>query len=99
VHAIKTRANRRRATDSDVNFARARFADDANQLAKRGAAHEGVVYQDDAPAFENAAHRVVLEPDTKIPDILLRLDECAPDIMIADQRELERQTGFRGVAN
>ena len=53
-----------------------------------------IVEQDDALAFENAPDRVQLDPDVEMPDGLLRLDEGAADVVIADQPHLHRQAGF-----
>ena len=55
--------------------------------------------QHDALAFEDAAHRVQLDPDAEVADRLLRLDERAADVVVADQAHLHRQPGLLGVAD
>ena len=68
-----------------MHLARPGLADHAHDLARGGAAHDRVVDQHDALALEHLAHRVELELDAEVPDRLLRLDEGAPDVVVADQ--------------
>ena len=49
------------------------------------AAHDRVVDEHDALAFENAAHRVQLDAHAEVADRLLRLDEGAADVVVADE--------------
>ena len=48
-----------------------------------------VVDQHDALAVDHGAVGGVLEPHAKLTDVLGRLDEGAPDIVVADDAELE----------
>ena len=82
-----------------VDLRGAGFAHHAHDLAAGGAADDGIVDQDDALAFEQRAHGIELELHAEIADGLLRLDERAADVVIADQAHAERQAGFEGVAD
>src|ERR1019366_20345 len=62
----------------------------ADDLAAGCAAHDRVVNQHDALAFEYMAHWVELQPDAEVAHSLLRLDEGASDIVVANQPEPER---------
>ena len=81
----------RRAGDAKMNFGRTGVADHLHDLLGGRPAHDGVVDQDDALAFEQIAHRVELEPHAEVADALLRLDEGAAHIVVADQSHAERQ--------
>src|SRR5205807_1746949 len=85
VHAVVAGRNRRRATDAHMDFGGASFADHAHDFAAGGAAHDGVVHQNNALAFDEAAHRVELELNAEIANRLRRLDERAADVVIANQ--------------
>ncbi len=74
-----------------MHFFRSRAAHHAHDLAAGGAAHDGIVDQNDAFAFQQAAHRVQLEFHAEVAHALFRLNEGAPDVMIADQAEAERE--------
>src|SRR5205814_1692917 len=57
-----------------------------------------VVDEHDALAGEDLAHRIELDPHAGIAATLLRLDERAADVVIADQAELEADTRSLAVA-
>ena len=82
-----------------MHFARAGLAHHADDLAAGGAAHDGIVHQNHALAFQQVAHRVQLELHAEIADRLRRLDERAAHVVIADQRLPERNAGFGGIAD
>src|SRR5215467_665970 len=58
VHAVVAGGDCRRATDAHMNFARASVADHADNLAAGGAADDGIVHENDALAFDEAAHGI-----------------------------------------
>ena len=57
------------------------------------------VDEHDALAFDHRAVGVVLHPDAELANRLGRLNEGAPDIMVADDAEFERQAAFARVAD
>ena len=61
-------------------------------------ADDGVVDQNDALAFQQIAHRIQLEPHAEVAHALLRLDEGAAHIVIADQAEAERNPALRRIS-
>ena len=71
-------------------------AQHADDLAAGGAAHDRVVDDDDALALQDFALGVEFYFNAEIANRLLRLDERAADIMIADQAELEGNLRFFG---
>src|SRR4029079_3201636 len=85
IDAVEAWRNRRRATDSKVHFARAGCLDHLHNLPARGAAHEPIIEENHTLPFEDAADRIQLHLDAEVPDRLLRLNECPPDVMIADE--------------
>ncbi len=66
----------------------------ADNLAAGGAAHDGIVDQHNALAFQNVAHGIQLELHAEVAHALLRLDEGASDVVIADQAELQRDAAL-----
>src|ERR1035441_10731797 len=77
-----------------MNFFGAGAAHHAHNLAARRSANDGVVNQDDALALEQIAHGIEFEFDAEVANPLLRLDERAAHIMITNQTEAKRKTGF-----
>ena len=67
-------------------------------LARGSASDDGVVDEDDALAFEQAAHRVQLHAHAEVAHALLRLNEGAAHVVIADEAEVERNARFSGIA-
>ena len=82
-----------------MHFARARAAHHADDLARGGAAHDRIVHQNHALAFQQMAHRVQLQLDAEVANGLRRLDERAAHVVIADQRLAERNARFGGIAD
>ena len=68
-----------------MNFFGSGVADHADYLLAGGAANYGVVDQDDALAFDQAADGIQLELDAEVAHGLLRLDEASA---CAETREL-----------
>src|SRR5581483_10847749 len=99
IDAVVAGADRRRRADAHVDFLSAGVAQHANDLSARGAAHDRVVHDDHALAFEHLALRVELDLDAEVTDRLLRLDEGSADVVIADEPEFQREARFFGVAD
>ena len=81
-----------------MNGARPRSPHHLDDLDRGGAAHDQIVDQDHALAGEVGAAGVVLQAHAQMADLLGRLDKGAPDIMVADDAELERQPRLLRVA-
>ena len=99
VHAVVTRRNRGRTADAHVNFAGAGFANHAHNFAAGGAADDGVVDENDALAFDEAADGIEFQLYAEISNGLRRLDERAADVVIANQAHAERNFRFERVAD
>src|SRR5690606_31785039 len=56
-----------------------------DDLSTRRPTNQGVIHDNDALSLENFGNRVELYLHPKMADRLLRLNECAPDIVIADK--------------
>ena len=84
-----SRATSSAGGDADVDLPRAGVADHPDDLAAGGAADDRVVDDHDALALEDRLVRVQLQPDAEVADRLLRLDERAPDVVAADEAQLE----------
>ena len=82
-----------------MHFARARLPHHAHDLAAGGAAHDGIVHQHHALAFQQMPHRVQLQLHAEIADGLRGLDERAAHVVIADQRLAERHARFGRIAD
>ena len=81
-----------------MNFLRPELLQHAHNLLRGGAAHDRVVDEHDALPGHNLPDRIQLHLHAEVADGLLRLDERPPDVVIADQSELERNAGFLRVA-
>ena len=99
VDAVKIGIGDRRRRDAEVNLARAGFPHHLHDLDAGGAAHDRIVDQHDALALDHRAVGVVLHPDAELADRLRRLDEGAPDIVVADDAEFERQPACARIAD
>ena len=91
IDAVVARSRDRRRGDAEMHFAGAGVADHLHQLFAGGAPHQRVVYDDDLLPLEHFAHRVELDLDLGAADLLRRMNERAPDVVVADQRVLELQ--------
>src|SRR5690242_11549153 len=89
----------RGAGDAKMHFAGARIAHHLHDFDRSGPAHDRVIDEDDAFAVHDRAIGAVLQPNPELADALGRLDEGAPDVVIADDAKLVRERGFLGVAN
>src|SRR5690606_18471705 len=88
----------RRAGDAEMHFPGAGVAHHLDDLHRRRAAHDGIVDQHDALAFDQLAVRVVLALHTRMAGAVRRLDEGAADIVRADNTEFERDAGLLRIA-
>src|SRR4051812_18485195 len=75
VDAVEARGDRPRTRNAHVHLLRPGGADHLDDLPAGGAAHDRIVDEDDALAFEHAPDRVQLDAHAEMPDRLLRLDE------------------------
>src|SRR5579864_2484921 len=98
VHAVKARRNSWRTGDANVNFSCAGVAHHTDDLAAGCAANNGIVDQDYALAGEQTANGIQLELDAEVAHTLLRFDERASDVMVADQPKAKRQQRFRRIS-
>ena len=76
-----------------------RVAHHLDDLSRGGAAHDPVVDHDHALAFDEGTVDVVLELDAQVADLVARLDEGAPHVVVADDAELEGDAGLGRVAD
>src|SRR5713101_9483747 len=91
VHTIEARADSRWGTDAQVHGARPGRADHFDDLATGGATYDRIIYHYHSLAAQHFRLRVQLNLDAEVADGFTRFDECAPDIVIADQSHLKRQ--------
>src|SRR6266568_4770305 len=82
-----------------MDFAGAGVAHHADDLLRGGAAHQRIVDQDDALAFDRGAVRIVLHAHAEFANALGRLNEGASDVMVSDDPEFERHAGMLAVAD
>ena len=91
VDAVVARMLDRRRRDPHVDLARARVAEHLDDLARRVAAHDRVVDDDEALAADDLGQRVELHPQAVTAKLLARLDEGPPDVAVLDQAVVLRQ--------
>ncbi len=82
-----------------MNFLRAGFAHHPDNLFRGRAAHNRIINQDDALAFDQVAYRIQFDAHAETANRLLRLDKGAADVVIAHQAKAKRQAAFRRVTN
>ena len=82
-----------------MDFGGAAVADDLDEGAGGVAAHDGVVDEDDALAFQVAGERIVFEGDTYFAQLIVGLDEGAADVAIFGQSFGVGDAGFQAVAD
>src|SRR5450759_173717 len=91
--------NDRRRCEAEVDLARAGVAHHADDLFRRGAAHQRIVDQDDALAFDRGAVGRMLHAYAEFAHALRRLNEGAADVMVSDDAEFEWHAGMLAVAD
>src|SRR3954452_3951047 len=99
VDAVEAAVLGRRRGDAHVHFASAGIAHHLHDLHAGGAAHDGIVDEDDALAVDQSRIGVVLQLDAEVPNFLARLNEGPADIVRADDAELERNSRCLGEAD
>src|SRR5664279_1698134 len=88
IHSVVTRGDCRRTRDAHVHFLGAGVAHHSDDLPAGRATNYRIVDQHDSLTLDNMSHRIQLETYTEIADSLLRLDERAAHVVIANQSEL-----------
>ena len=68
-----------------MHLERARVAQHLDDLARRVAAHDRVVDDDEAPAADDLRQRVELQPQAVLAQLLAGLDERARDVAVLDE--------------
>ena len=81
-----------------MHLGRTRVEEHRHELARRVAAHDRVVDDDDPPSCD-LVERVELEPDSLFPHRLIGLDERPRDVAVLDQRLAEGDAGRLGVSD
>src|SRR6185312_14437312 len=99
IHSIETWRDRWRTGDPQMNFGCTRAAYHTYDFFAGCSAHNRVIDQHHALALEQAAHWIQFEPHTKIAHRLLRLDEGAADVVVANQAETQWDTALGCVAH
>src|SRR3982074_1539983 len=91
--------NDRRRSETEGGLARAGVAHHADNLFRGGAAHQRIVDQDDALAFDRGAVGIMLHAHAEFAYALRRLNEGAADVVVSDDAEFERHAGMLAVAD
>src|SRR6266436_2792183 len=82
-----------------MHLAGAGVAHHADDLFRGGPAHQRIVDQDDALAFDRRAVRIMLHAHAEFAHALGRLNEGPADVMVSDDAEFERHAGMLAVAD
>src|SRR5712671_4534113 len=77
-----------------MHLSRPGGADHVHEPPSRGSANDGIVYHHHALAAKHFSDGVVLHFHFSIPSCLGGLKECASDVVIANERKLEREARF-----
>src|ERR1017187_1848732 len=99
IDSVKAGRDGGRTRDSHVHFFRPGIANHADDLAAGGAAHDRVVYEDNAFALEQAVNGVELQLHAEIAHRLLRFDKGASDLVVADESKTKRNAAFGRVSD
>ena len=83
----------RRRGDAHVHLAGAGVAQHLHDLARRVAAHDRVVDDDEALARDDLGQRVELQPQAVLAQLLAGLDEGARDVAVLDEAVVLREAG------
>ena len=81
-----------------MHFGGASFLQQLHDALGRGTAHDGIVDNDHALAFDHAAHGGQLHAHALLAQFLRRLDEGSSHILVLDQAHLVWQTSFFRIA-
>src|SRR6266481_4470776 len=82
-----------------MHLAGAGVAHHADDLFRGGPAHQRIVDQDDALAFDRRAVRIMLHAHAEFAHALGWLNEGSADVMVSDDAEFERHAGMLAVAD
>src|SRR5208282_5606755 len=99
VHSVEAGRDGRRAGNPHVDFFRAGVANHADNFLAGGAAHNGVIDQNDSLARDKAADGVEFQLHTKVAHGLLRLNKSTSDVVIANKPEPKRNAALGGIAD
>ena len=98
VHAVEARPAVRRRRHPEVHLGRAGLAQHRDHLARGGAAHDGVVDDDELLALDVLGQRVELQAHADAALLLVRLDERAPDVPVLHEAVAVGDARRAGVA-
>ena len=98
VEPVEARPPVRRRRHAEVHLGRAGLAQHADDLARRGAAHDRVVDDDDALALDVLAQRIELDAHAAAALLLARLDERAADVTVLHEPVAVRDARLARVA-
>ena len=70
------------------------FPEKTHQAPARSATDQRIVDDDDSTSLDELGDRVVLDPNPEVPPCLSRMYERPSDVMIPDERQLERKPGL-----
>src|SRR5437588_6068853 len=82
-----------------MHLGNAGVAHHADDFAAGGAADDRIINQHHALPFQQMLHRIELQSHAEIAHALLRFDEGAAYVMIADQTKAERDSALIGKAH
>src|SRR2546427_3946143 len=99
IDAVEARRDGWWTADPHMHLAGARAANHAHDLAAGCTAHDRIVHEHNALAFEDTPDGIQFHPDAEVADRLLRLDERPPDIMISNQAHAHRHAALFGEAD
>src|SRR5215813_11930630 len=88
-----------RGGDAEMHLLRAGLAHHLHDLHRGRTADDGIVDEHDPLAADDRAIGTVFEADPELTDLLARLDEGAPDIVVADDAELIRNARLLGITD
>ena len=98
VDAVVARVPVRGTADADVDFLGPGLAQVHDPRPRRGAAHDGIVDDDHPFAGHARLDDVQLHLHAEFTGELRRIEEGAPDIVVADKRRIVRNARFLAVA-
>ena len=82
-----------------MNFSSTCVANHFDDLARRGAAHQRVINNDNTLTLNHSTNRIEFKLDTEVANRLLRLNKGSTDVMIANQPQLEGDARFFGITH
>jgi hypothetical protein len=98
VDAVEAGEHGGRRGNPHVDLGCSGVAHHIDDLLRGGAAHDGIVHQDDPLALDHFGVRAVLQLHPEVADRIRRLDEGAPDVVVADDPQFEGNPRGLGIA-